>query len=70
LFSENDDTCEWREDQHGADYGSLSLCIPSDISITSHSCALRSLLVVLHHRPFSLETGEMIPVIVKATKQN
>ncbi|KAJ9110182.1 hypothetical protein QFC20_003034 [Naganishia adeliensis] len=39
------------------------------VSITSHSCALRSLLVVLHHRPFSLETGEMIPVIVKATKQ-
>ncbi|KAJ9128176.1 hypothetical protein QFC24_000468 [Naganishia onofrii] len=26
--------------------------------------------LVLHHRPYSLETGEMIPVIVKATKQN
>ncbi|GHJ85537.1 hypothetical protein NliqN6_1939 [Naganishia liquefaciens] len=40
------------------------------ISITSHSCALRSLLTVLRHRPYSLGTGEMIPVIVKATKQN
>lgn len=40
------------------------------ISITSHGCALRSLLAVLHHTPLSLNTGEMIPIVVKATKQH
>lgn len=39
------------------------------VSITSHTCALRSLLATLNHYPVSLNTGEMIPVVVKATKQ-
>ncbi|WRT65747.1 uncharacterized protein IL334_002695 [Kwoniella shivajii] len=38
------------------------------ISVTSHSAILRNLLAVLHHQPYPLATGEMIPVVVKATK--
>ncbi|KAL8783374.1 MAG: hypothetical protein Q9213_004693 [Squamulea squamosa] len=41
------------------------------ISITSHSGEIASLLRVLGHRPFSLSTGAVIPVLVKAeTSQN
>ncbi|KAK3080953.1 hypothetical protein LTS18_011608 [Coniosporium uncinatum] len=36
------------------------------ISITSHSGEIRSLLRVLGHREFSLSTGAIIPVLVKA----
>jgi broad specificity phosphatase PhoE len=36
------------------------------ISITSHSGEIGSLLGVLGHRPFSLNTGAIIPVLVKA----
>lgn len=36
------------------------------ISITSHSGEIASLLSVLGHRPFSLNTGAVIPVLVKA----
>ncbi|KAK8037894.1 phosphoglycerate mutase [Apiospora phragmitis] len=36
------------------------------ISITSHSGEIRSLLSVLGHRPFSLSTGQAIPVLVRA----
>lgn len=39
------------------------------ISITSHSGSIRTQLLVLHHRPFSIGTGGIIPVFVKATKQ-
>ena len=39
-----------------------------DISITSHSQFFRNLLAVLNHQPYPLATGEMIPVIVKATR--
>ncbi|OCF75050.1 phosphoglycerate mutase [Kwoniella mangroviensis CBS 8886] len=38
------------------------------ISVTSHSAILRNLLAVLHHQPYPLATGEMIPVVVKATR--
>ncbi|RXK38098.1 phosphoglycerate mutase [Tremella mesenterica] len=37
------------------------------ISITSHSAFLRNLLAILRHQPYPLATGEMIPVVVKAT---
>ncbi|KAL7796112.1 histidine phosphatase superfamily [Trichoderma ceciliae] len=36
------------------------------ISITSHSGEIRSILTVLNHRSFSLSTGQIIPVLVKA----
>lgn len=38
------------------------------ISITGHSAIFRNLLAVLGHRPYPLATGEMIPVVVKATR--
>lgn len=37
------------------------------ISITSHSGTVSSMLKVLNHRKFSLKTGQMIPVLVKAS---
>lgn len=40
----------------------------SVINITSHSGTIRSQLLVLNHRAFSIGTGGMIPVFVKATK--
>ncbi|KAK4689916.1 hypothetical protein P7C73_g203, partial [Tremellales sp. Uapishka_1] len=40
------------------------------ISITGHSAIFGQLLVVLGHQPYPLETGEMIPVAVKATKRS
>ena len=36
------------------------------ISISSHSGEIAALLQVLGHRPFSLSTGQIIPVLVKA----
>ncbi|KAJ4154770.1 hypothetical protein LMH87_000049 [Akanthomyces muscarius] len=36
------------------------------ISISSHSGEIASLLSVLNHRKFSLQTGQIIPVLVKA----
>ncbi|CZS96299.1 related to PMU1-high copy suppressor of ts tps2 mutant phenotype [Rhynchosporium agropyri] len=36
------------------------------VSVTIHSGAINSLLRVLGHRPFRLETGQVIPVLVKA----
>lgn len=38
----------------------------SYISVTSHSGEIASILRVLGHRPFSLRTGAVIPVLVKA----
>ncbi|ODO04556.1 hypothetical protein I350_05160 [Cryptococcus amylolentus CBS 6273] len=38
------------------------------ISVTAHAAFYRSLLKVLNHQEYELETGEMIPVVVKATK--
>jgi hypothetical protein len=40
----------------------------SFISITSHSGEISSILRVLGHRTFSLNTGAVIPVLVKAEK--
>ncbi|KAG7192822.1 uncharacterized protein KQ657_001279 [Scheffersomyces spartinae] len=37
----------------------------SNICITSHSGSIRSLLLVLGHRPFAIGTGGVIPVLVK-----
>lgn len=37
------------------------------ISITSHSLTISSMLKVLNHRDFLLKTGQMIPVLVKAS---
>lgn len=36
------------------------------ISVTSHSGAISALLTALNHRAFSLSTGQIIPVLVKA----
>ncbi|BEI85008.1 hypothetical protein CcaverHIS002_0504090 [Cutaneotrichosporon cavernicola] len=38
------------------------------ISVTAHAAILRNLLPVLGHHPYPLATGEMIPVVVKATR--
>lgn len=38
------------------------------ISITAHSGIINSMLKELNHRDFSLQTGQMIPVLVKAGK--
>lgn len=38
------------------------------ISITSHSGAIRAMLVVLGHRPFPLTQGSMLAVLVKSEK--
>ncbi|EGV64130.1 phosphoglycerate mutase [Yamadazyma tenuis] len=43
-------------------------CEDEVVSITSHSGAIRAQLLVLNHRPFSIGTGGMIPVVVKGTK--
>ena len=39
------------------------------ISLTSHSGAIAGFLRVLGHKPFSLPTGGVIPVLVKAEKK-
>lgn len=39
------------------------------VSITSHSGELASILAVLGHRPFILNTGAVIPVLVKAERK-
>lgn len=72
LWNSTDDTCERPlRDVWGFKGEPLTspLVTRPDISLTSHSCALRSLLAILNHTPLSLETGEMIPVVVKATKK-
>lgn len=38
------------------------------LSFTSHSGALRSILAAVGHRDFALETGGVIPVVVKAER--
>ena len=43
-------------------------CGMLDISITGHSAIFRNLLAVLNHQVYPLATGEMIPVVVRATK--
>lgn len=36
------------------------------VSVTSHSGEIRKMLAVLGHRAFSLSTGQVVPVLVKA----
>ncbi|KAI5950874.1 PMU2 [Candida jiufengensis] len=44
---------------------------PNDvISITSHAGTIRAFLTVINHRKFTIPTGGMIPVMVKAEKIN
>lgn len=38
------------------------------ISLTAHSGAITSILEVVGHRKFPLQTGAMIPVVVRAEK--
>lgn len=38
------------------------------ISMTAHSGAIRNILKVLGHREFGLQTGGVIPVLIKRTK--
>lgn len=38
------------------------------LSFTAHSGTIKALLSVLGHRPFQLETGGVIPVLVKVTE--
>ncbi|CAK9781552.1 phosphoglycerate mutase-like protein [Cutaneotrichosporon oleaginosum] len=40
------------------------------ISVTAHAAILRNLLAVLGHRAYPLATGEMIPVVIKATRMS
>ncbi|KAF4207762.1 hypothetical protein CNMCM5878_005870 [Aspergillus fumigatiaffinis] len=40
------------------------------VSVTAHSGEIASLLRVLGHRAFSLKTGAVIPVLVKAKKSS
>ncbi|KAJ9109738.1 hypothetical protein QFC19_001968 [Naganishia cerealis] len=39
-----------------------------NISITSHSCALSSLIMVLHRERYQFEPGDMLAVVVKGTR--
>lgn len=38
------------------------------ISITAHQGIIKSILKVIHHRKWNLKTGEVLPVIIKASK--
>ena len=40
------------------------------ISLTSHSGLIASILDILNHRPFHLDTGQMLPVVVRASLFN
>lgn len=42
----------------------------SNVCITSHSGSIRSLLLVLGHRPFAIGTGGVIPVLVRGELKN
>lgn len=41
----------------------------SFISTTSHGGMIRSFILALGHRPFSISTGGMIPIVIKATRK-
>ena len=60
------ETCEFRF--CGSIFREKLMQTRADISVTSHSAFLRNLLAVLGHQPYPLSTGEMIPVVVKATR--
>ena len=40
------------------------------ISTTSHSGTIRSVINVVGHRNFTVSTGGMLPIVVKATRRN
>ena len=40
------------------------------VSVTSHSCWIRSALRVLGHREFKLRTGEVLPILVKGVSNS
>lgn len=42
----------------------------SVISTTSHAGTIRGFIMVLGHRKFTISTGGMIPIVVKATRRN
>lgn len=44
------------------------LILTPDISVTGHGAIFRNLLAVLGHPPYPFATGEVIPVLVKATR--
>lgn len=76
-FSDNDVLWEknYREPRSAREYRLARLLddiFASDnnvfLSLTSHSGAIGSILQVLGHRTFALETGGVIPVVVKAEK--
>ncbi|KAK8003025.1 phosphoglycerate mutase [Apiospora arundinis] len=74
-FTEHDELWNGTFAEAGAAQNARSKAVLDDIfskdgntwiSITSHSGEIRSLLSVLGHRPFSLSTGQAIPVLVRA----
>lgn len=50
----------------------IFLDAPQDeiISVTSHAGTIRAAVVVTGHRRFTIPTGGMIPMVIKATKRN
>ncbi|KAG9089799.1 hypothetical protein FS749_001052 [Ceratobasidium sp. UAMH 11750] len=79
-FTEEDEL--WTEDHRETDeeagirlkaaldtiFGRLLSKHDTFISITAHSGAIRAALNVLGHRPYSLPTGGVVPVVIKATQ--
>ncbi|KAK8034650.1 Phosphoglycerate mutase [Apiospora rasikravindrae] len=74
-FTEHDELWNGTFAEPGAAQDARSKAVLDDIfsndgktwvSITSHSGEIRSLLSMLGHRPFSLSTGQAIPVLVQA----
>ncbi|KAG8792078.1 hypothetical protein FRC12_007267 [Ceratobasidium sp. 428] len=79
-FTEEDElwTADHRETDQEADirlkaaldtiFGRLLSKHDTFISVTAHSGAINTALRVLGHRPYSLPTGGVIPVVIKATQ--
>lgn len=53
---------------HGSGAPPSTLDDAKYVSITAHSGTINSILKVTNHRPFNVQPGGMIPVIVKATR--
>ncbi|GEQ68624.1 hypothetical protein JCM33374_g2292 [Metschnikowia sp. JCM 33374] len=62
LFDEDWDNAAGKVDKTKAAENSI-------ISTTTHAGTIRSFIVVFGHRRFTLSTGGMIPVVVKATRR-
>lgn len=74
-FTEDDELWRGTEEETAAHQLARSKAVLDDvfanddatwISITSHSGEIGALLATLNHRAFSLSTGQIIPVLVKA----